>query len=238
VSAPELAIALIAVCAGALVQGSIGFGLSLISVPAISLIEPGALPASILVLALPMTVWMALRERGHIDVRGFLQITFGRLFGTAAGVWVVASVSESRLSVVIGAAIVVAVGLSVLAPQFEAGNRTRVVAGVFSGLMGTAAAVGGPALALAYQKHPGSVLRSTLAVSFVAGSVVSLAALAIAGQVEGDDVLIAVSLVPGLAAGLFLADRWRGRLDAGWLRPTVLSFAAIAGTAAIVKGLL
>ena len=174
-------------------------------------------------LALPMTVWMSLRERGHIDMRGFLQISFGRLFGTALGVWIVTSVPESGLSTVIGAAILVAVGLSVVTSQFEASNRTRIIAGVFSGLMGTAAAVGGPAVALAYQGKPGSVLRSTLAVSFVLGSIVSLVALAIVGEAKTDDAFVALSLLPGLAVGLQLADRLRARLDAGWLRPASLS---------------
>lgn len=234
----ELVLALVAVCAGAIIQGLIGFGFSLVAVPVISLIEPAALPAGILMLALPMTVWMSLRERGHIDLRGFLQISFGRLFGTALGVWIVTSVPEIGLSIVIGAAILVAVGLSIVTPQFEAGNRTRMIAGVLSGLMGTAAAVGGPAVALTYQRQPGSVVRSTLAVSFVLGSIVSLVALAIAGEAKTDDVFIALSLVPGLAVGLWLADRLRARLDAGWLRPAVLVFATIAAVGAIAKGLL
>ena len=143
-----------------------------------------------------------------------------------------------QLSVVIGGAVVLAVILSVLNPTFEAVDRSRVVAGVFSGVMGTAAAVGGPALALAYQKRTGSELRSTLAVSFVVGSIMSLVALAVAGKVEREHALFALALFPSLALGLFAASRLRGFLERGWLRPLVLAFAAISGIAAIAKGLL
>jgi uncharacterized membrane protein YfcA len=231
-------LATVAVAAGAHVQGSIGFGLSLVSVPVISLIHPTALPATILLLALPMTMWMALRERVSIHVTGFLQITLGRVFGTAGGVWILAVVPVAQLSVVIGAAVVLAVTLSVFNPGFEAGNRSRVVAGILSGLMGTAAAVGGPPLALAYQKRPGSELRSTLAISFVIGAIMSLVALGIAGKVELGHALFALELMPGLTLGLFTATRLRGSLERGWLRPLVLAFAAISGIVAVAKGLL
>jgi uncharacterized protein len=231
-------LAVAAVAAGALVQGSIGFGLSLVSVPVIGLMQPTALPATILLLSLPMTIWMALRERSSIHVAGFLQITFGRIFGTAGGLWILVVVPVAQLSVVIGAAVVLAVVLSVLNPAFEAGDRSRLVAGLFSGLMGTVAAVGGPALGLAYQKRPGPELRSTLALSFVVGAIMSLLALGLAGRVEGWHALFALALLPGLVLGLVTASRLRGLLDARWLRPLVLGFAAISGIAVVVNGFL
>jgi uncharacterized membrane protein YfcA len=234
----QVLLAATAVAVGALVQGSIGFGLSLVSVPVIGLMRPTALPVTILLLALPMTMWMALRERRSIHLPGFLQITFGRVFGTAGGVWILAVVPVAQLSVVIGAAVVLAVTLSVLNPAFEAGDRSRVAAGVLSGLMGTAAAVGGPPLALAYQKRSGSELRSTLAISFVIGAIMSLVALAIAGKVEVWHALFALELLPGLGLGLYAAARLRSFLEKGWLRPLVLAFAAVSGIVAVVKGFL
>ena len=234
----QVLLAVAAVAAGALIQGSIGYGLSLVSVPAIGLMRPTALPVTILLLALPMTMWMAVRERSSIHVAGFLQITIGRIFGTAGGVWILTAVPVAQLSVVIGAALMLAVTLSVLNPAFEAGDRSRIVAGILSGLMGTAAAVGGPPLALAYQRRPGSELRSTLAISFVIGAIMSLVALRIAGKVEGWHALFALELLPGLALGLFAATRLRGLLESEWLRPLVLAFAAISGIVAVVKGFL
>ena len=104
--------------------------------------------------------------------------------------------------------------------------------------MGTAAAVGGPPLAIAYQRRPGPQLRSTLAATFVLGSTISLLALGIAGKVRADHLLLALELLPALAAGLFVSTRLRALLDRAWLRPTVLAFAALAGAAAVLRGLL
>lgn len=207
------------------------------SVPVIALIEPEALPATLLILAVPFTGVMALRERGHIDLRGFWLIVIGRLPGTAAAVWLLSIVTESQISVVIGASVVFAVILSVYAPELELRTSTRLVAGAVSGLMGTAAAIGGPPLALVYQHRPGPELRSTLAVSFVVGSAISLAALSATGHVVRDHLLFSALLLPGLALGLWLATRFHERLDAGWLRPVVLAFAALSGLAAIARGL-
>lgn len=233
----ELAICAVAVVAGGVVQGAIGFGLSLIAVPVIGLIDPGALPATMLILAIPFTAAMAWRERDHVDVPGFWLIAIGRLPGTLAALWLLSAITESQLSIVIGSAVIVAVVFSVVAPEVPLGTATRLVAGSISGLMGTAAAIGGPPLAIAYQRRPGPELRSTLAISFVFGSSVSLVALWLGGHVEADHLVLSAWLLPGLALGLFLASKLHRFLDKGWLRPTVLVFAAISGAVAILRSL-
>jgi uncharacterized membrane protein YfcA len=137
----------------------------------------------------------------------------------------------------IGAAVIVATILSVMVPEFEAGSSLRLLAGVMSGFMGTIAAIGGPPLALAYQRRPGPELRSTLAASFVIGSSVSVVALAVTGHVGTRHVILAALLLPPLVAGVLLATRLHRFLDKGWLRPAVLTFAAISGVVAIVRAL-
>ena len=233
----ELILCCVAVAAGGIIQGSIGFGLSLISVPVLAVIEPTSLPATMLILAIPFTAAMAWRERENIDVPGFWLIAIGRLPGTAAAVWLLSVVTEAQLSVVIGAAVIVAVAFSVFAPAVPLGTTTRLVAGTISGLMGTAAAIGGPALAIAYQRRPGPELRSTLAMSFVLGSAVSLGALWLGGHVEPFHFTLALTLLPSLAVGLWLATKIHQLIDKAWLRPTVLTFAAISGAVAILRSL-
>jgi uncharacterized membrane protein YfcA len=233
----ELAICAVAVVAGGVVQGAIGFGLSLIAVPVIGIIDPGALPGTMLILAIPFTAAMAFRERENIDVPGFWLIAVGRIPGTLAALWLLSAITERELSIVIGAAVILAVGTSVIAPEVPLGTTTRLVAGTISGLMGTAASIGGPPLAIAYQRRPGPELRSTLAISFVFGSSLSLAALWVTGHVDLDHLVLAAWLFPGLALGLFLATKLQRFLDKAWLRPTVLVFAAISGAIAILRSL-
>lgn len=59
--------------------------------------------------------------------------------------------------------------------QSSVGFRLAVVAGGVSGVTGTAAAIGGPFMAMVLQHEAPTRLRSTLAVFFTAGSILVLA---------------------------------------------------------------
>src|SRR5215213_6449631 len=141
---------------GALIQGSIGFGLGFAAAPAMTLIRPEVVPATLLILTIPTVVIIALRERNSINVRGFLLITAGRIPGTLAGVLILVVVPAGLLSVVLGLLILASVTMSVIGTRFKLRDRNQFVAGFASGTMGTAAAIGGPPVALVYQDRPAS----------------------------------------------------------------------------------
>jgi uncharacterized protein len=228
-----VAIISLAVVIGAVIQGSIGFGYALVAVPAMVVLLPWAVPVTPLFLALPMTVLMSAKEWRSIDLGGFALITGGRLVGTIAGVILLVLVPKGYLSTLTGLLIMAAALGSVLKPDFEVRNSTRLTGGVASGVVGTVAALGGTPLALVYQDRSGAELRSTLAISFVVGIAMSLVGLGLAGKVEGRHVVLALELLPGLLVGLW-ASRWVvKRLEERWLRPAVLIFAAVAGVVII-----
>lgn len=233
----ELTVALVAVAAGALVQGSIGFGFVLVAAPVVGLMEPDALPATFLWLAFPLALWMVIREHSSVDWPGFTQLTIGRVLGTAVAGYVIATIAADTLAVAVGIAIVCAALISAFASGIEVGTKGRLGAGVVSGVMGTIGAVGGPASALAYQKREGAEIRATLAASFVIGLVLSMAALALAGRMERWHFDLAVVLFPGLVVGLFVSSTVIRKLDARWIRPVVLVCAGLGGIAIALKGL-
>jgi uncharacterized membrane protein YfcA len=110
-------------------------------------------------------------------------------------------------------------------------------AGLTAGIMGTAAGVDGPPLALLYQHHHGEAIRATLAACFVLGTLMSAAALAIAGEIGADQLWFSLAMLPALVVGL-VASTWGARhLRGRSLRPFVLAFAGIAGVVAVVNGL-
>jgi uncharacterized membrane protein YfcA len=238
VSNGVLVLFLLGVGVGAVIQGSIGFGFSFVVVPLLGLLRPEALPATVLIMSMPMTIVLAFRERYDIEAGGLVRLTVGRVVGTAVGVWLVGSWPSDELAVLTGAGLLAGVAVSALAPSFEAGRRTQLALGMVSGVMGTTAAVGGPPAALAYQHRPGPQLRATLSASFVIGSIMSLAGLALAHRVTRGDFVLALQLLPGLATGLLLSPRLARRLDRAWLRPAVLSFAAATGVAVVVRALV
>jgi len=237
VSGIEWVVIALAVAAASTVQGVVGFGSNLLAVPVVALIVPAALPGAMVFPGAPMSFAMAFHERGHIDWRGSAYLFLGRLPGTALGVAVVAAVSTSTLAVVVGAIVVLAAALSVVANHLHPGvtPTSATVTGVVTGLTGTAAAIEGPPLALLYQNDPAPVFRATLATQFSIGTLFTLVGLVLGGQLHEWQVLLGISLVPCYFAGLGLSLLIRPRVARRSLRPAVLVIAALTGTAAILR---
>lgn len=233
----ELLVAFVAVTVGAMIQGSVGFGLALVAVPVLAMVRPEALPAVVLLLAMPMAALMTAREWRSADMAGLLPILVGRVFGTLGGVGLLALIPPGFLSVLFGTLVLAAVLASLLRLKVSLNDRTKFAGGVASGVMGTAGGVGGPPLALVYQDRSGPEIRSTLAVAFVVGTGMSLVALLLSGRIGVDHALFSLQLLPGMLLGL-LSTRWIAPLlDASWLRPAVLVFAAASGLAVVILGL-
>jgi uncharacterized membrane protein YfcA len=233
----ELILAFVAVLVGAVVQGSVGFGLALVVVPVLALIRPEALPAVVLLLTMPMAALMSAREWRFADVTGLLPVLGGRILGTLGGVGLLTLVPSDFLSVLFGVLVLAAVLASLLRLKVCLDRRTKFSGGVASGVMGTAGGVGGPPLALVYEDRSGPEIRSTLAVAFVVSTGLSLIALFLSGRVGAEHALLTLQLLPGILLGLF-STRWVApMLDASWLRPAILVFAAASGLAAVILGL-
>jgi uncharacterized protein len=231
--------ALLAVAAiGAGVQGVVGFGANLLLVPVAAIFVPDALPAALIFWAFPLTVSMVLREPHGVQWPAVGWATAGRLPGVLVGAWIVSAVASDVLSILAGGAVLLAVAASVAAPSVQITPATITGVGFVSGVAGTATAIGGPPMAVLYQHEDGPVLRATLAGGFVLGAVISFAGLWAFGEVEGWQVLVGASLLPGQALGLWLSGPLTRRLDRRWLRPVVLVVATLAASGAVVRGLL
>lgn len=232
----DILLALVAVFAGAVIQGSLGFGFSLTAVPTLALVRPEALPVTVLCLAIPMTGFMALNERRDINLPAFAWITGGRVPGTVIGAGLLAVVPDDSLARFLGVFIIVAVLASFVGPSFSPTRIAQLSGGVASGIMSTAAALGGPPLALVNQRSSGPKLRSTLALSFLVGIIMSLTVLAVAGNVAFWHLILALKLLPALILGLISSHWIASLLDERWLRPAVLGFAAFAGLLVLILG--
>lgn len=236
-SAVDLAIVAGAVAVGGLVQGSLGFGFALTAGPIVAFIEPGALPGLFILLGLPTAIWMLLRERGSLDKPGFTQMLGGRIVGTLAAFGVLAVVSRDSLTVLIGGGIVAAAVLSWRTVDLRPGIGLRIVAGSVSGLMGTIAAVGGPAMALAYQDRAGSELRATLAATFLVGGLFSLLALSASGLLEWWHLELSLMMMPAELMGVAASGLLLPFLHREAMRTGVLLLAACGGLIVVLKAL-
>lgn len=229
------AIVAVAVAVAACVHGALGFGLGTIGAPVLALVDGDLIPGPLLCVGLVLTLLVASRERGALDLRGVRWAIAGRVPGTVVGALAVALLPQRGLIVVFAVLVLVGVLLSVAGLHVRPTPRTTFGAGAASGFMGTVTSVGGPAMALLYQREDGARLRSTLAAFFVFGAALSLVSLALAGGLGTREVVLGMAMVPPTLAGFALsamAARW---LDNGRTRSAILWFAGLTSATLLVR---
>jgi uncharacterized membrane protein YfcA len=233
-----LAAAGVVVAFGGLLQGLIGFGLALIAVPLLALLDPALVPVPVLVVASAHAMMSLAREFGHVDWRGVGWAMLGRLPGTVVGIWIVDTLDPKGFGLVVGGAVLACVLLSVITWRPQPTPRSLVTAGVASGSFGTATSIGGPMVALLYQNQAGPEVRATLAAFFTLGSVVSIIGLTATGHVTAHQLWSGVLLIPFLVAGFLLSGPLRKRFDAGGIRTPTLVVAGASAVVLIVRSAL
>ncbi|WP_434442072.1 sulfite exporter TauE/SafE family protein [Lentzea sp. E54] len=233
-----LAVAGVVVACGGLLQGLIGFGLALVAVPLLALLDPALVPVPVLVIACAHAVMSLAREFAHVDWRGVGWAMLGRLPGTAVGIWIVDSLDPKSFGVVVGVAVLVCVLLSVTSWRPHPTPPSLVTAGVASGSFGTATSIGGPMVALLYQNQAGPQVRATLAAFFTLGSAVSISGLTVTGNVTGNELWSGVLLIPFLVAGFLLSGPLRKKFDAKGIRTPTLVMAGASAVVLIVRSAL
>jgi uncharacterized membrane protein YfcA len=233
-----LLLAGLAVLAGAAVQGSVGLGLGLIAAPVMALLDPTLVPATILLVTSVLPLLTAVRELGDVDWSGLRFALGGRLPGVVLGSWVVVTQPARTTAVVVAVVVLGAVVLSATSWDARPTPRALVLAGVVSGVSGTATSIGGPPVAMLYQRAGGSVLRSTMGVYFLVGNVLSVAALAIAGEIGQRELLRALAMLPFVLVGFWISGPLRGRVDGGRLRVAVLALSAAGALVLLARTLL
>ena len=235
-AAAVLASAVVAV--GAIAQGSVGFGVGTLSAPLLLLIDPRLVPGPLLCTAGVLITLLTAREWHGIRFRDLIWSVPGRFAGTAVAVVFLGVIPPERLALAIGIVVLLAVGVSIAGIDVPLTPQTSLGAGLLSGFFGTVSAIGGPPIALLYQRERGTVVRGTLSAFFVIGVVISLAGLGIAGRFGVEQLKLSLVLIPGALVGFFLSGRVSRFLDRGWMRPTILAVSFAAGAFVVLRDLL
>jgi uncharacterized membrane protein YfcA len=231
-----MAVACIAIVyVGAAVQASIGIGLGMIASPMLLLADPDFIPATIMLAVLPLTFTIAWVDREHIEPREVGFALGGRVPGTIAGALVVAALSDQVLAVMVAASVLLAVVASITGRLFRPTDRALVVAGLASGFAGTTTGVGGPPMALTYQNSDPATMRATISAFFSIGSLMSIGALWLAGEIGTRQLQLTAMILPGVVLGIITARRVKHLLRPEVVRPAVLVICTVAAVALLVE---
>ncbi|WP_317931187.1 sulfite exporter TauE/SafE family protein [Halioxenophilus sp. WMMB6] len=196
---------------GAFVQGLIGFGLGVVCAPLIFLVEPGYLPAPLILLSTLLTSVILVANRADLSFRLVRWPIVGQAFGVVSAALIMAVINEAMFGLVFALLLLLAVVLTVLRLRLPINVLTGSVCGYIAGLSGTVVAVGGPPVALLFHSLSPRQTLANLSTFFLVGCLMSLAALFLIGRLTWQEVLLAVQLLPGLVAG-FYASHFAGFL--------------------------
>ncbi|MCA9536338.1 MAG: sulfite exporter TauE/SafE family protein [Myxococcales bacterium] len=211
------------------VQGTVGFGFGIVSVPILILVDPRLAPVPQLCVQLPLTFMMLYRERKHADLRSVGYMTLGRLPGTALGMLLI-TVPEAARNGIIGMITLIAVALLSTERRVARNARTETAAGFFGGAADYLSAMGGPPLALLYKEDAGPTVRASLALAFSVGIVMTLGGRVVRGDFAALDLWLGLFLVVPTLLGLWLSRYTIGRVEG---RPMRLSILIISGACAL-----
>ncbi|MGD9347733.1 MAG: TSUP family transporter, partial [Candidatus Aminicenantes bacterium] len=162
----------------------------------------------------------------------------GRVVGALIGALLLLVIPQKGVSVMFGVMVLVAIGISLAGFHLAMTPKNIFGAGIASGIMGTTSSIGGPPMALVYQRQKGPTIRGTLSGIFIFGTIISLIALAVIGRFGLTEIKAAAVLMPGVVIGFLLSNRSTQILDRGFIRPAVLVTSAISGIVVILRNLL
>ncbi len=215
-----------------MVQTAIGFGLALVAVPFLILIDPQMVPAPIVMIAFVQLLLSAWVHRADIQWRPIAIATLARIPGTALAVWLMSVTDIEGIKILIACSVFAAVAISLLNIQAEPNTKNHIIAGFFSGLGGTATAIGGPPMALLYQHQQGDFVRANLSSFFAIGSLISLAGMAMGGFVTSQSWIYFLYFLPATLIGVWLGMKVKHLLKPALMRPAILILCS--GSAAVL----
>ena len=233
----QLAIACAVVTIGATVQGSIGFGLAVVSAPILMLIDPVFVPGPLLFAAMVLVTSIAHRDRAETMVRDVPLGILGRVLGTIPAAYALAVLPASAYDMLFASMVMLAVVLSLFGWHIPPTPRNVVAAATLSGFSGTVSSLGGAPMALVYQAESGPRIRGTMSAIFTAGTIISLTGLWWVGHFGLVELLVGLALMPGIVVG-FMISRYTSRIiDVAHTRPAILAVSALSGVAILVRAL-
>lgn len=222
---------------GALVQGSVGMGLGLVTVPFLLQVDPVFVPGPILASGFLLSLLMVCRERQELNLFEVKWGVAGRVLGTIIASLTLSQLPQDQAAIAAGLAILLAVGLSFSGLSVEPAIGTLLGAGTVSGIMGTLASVGGPPMALLFQKQKGPQLRATMSGYLLLGGMASVLGLVFVGSFRLPEVQATLLFLPAILIGYVLSRRMVSLLDAGYTRSAVLIVSAASSVVLLVRTL-
>ncbi len=236
-SPAEISIAVFIVMLGAMVQGSVGFGIALVAAPVLMQLDPRLVPGPLLVAGVPFMLLLAWRERREMPLRSIGAPVTGQLIGIVVALGFLELADARVLSIGVAVVVLVGVCLSIWGLKLKVTRKNFLMGGFLAGFMGTTSSMPGPALALIHQHVSAARMRATLAPFFCVGGFFGLVGLVATGQMGREETVMGLWLAPAGVLGLVLSNWTAPRMRESLVRPSVLAFSSLAALTLLYRSL-
>ena len=237
--APDtLLLASIVIFVGAVTQSLIGFGLAVVSAPLLYVIDPELVPVPVILMGFSISLLTLFRERMNLEFNGLQWGLLGRIPGGLIGAALLVLAPQAVLGLIIAAIVAIALWLSIKRYQVPVNRFTIGTAGVFSGIFGTIAGIGGPPMALLLTGRDAGKFRAALSAFFAISSLISLSILFCVGKLNLHHLLLAALLLPAVILGFWISNFIVPHVDRQRTRFFTLALCAINVIVLTSKSLL
>lgn len=214
---------------GACLQGLLGLGLGLFSAPVLFLLAPHYVPGPMILNALLLTVLIALRHRQAIDRRLTVFSMAGGAVGVVAAALFITVLAFEHYRLLFGVLILTAVLLSWVGARPPINPTSNLIAGVFSGFIGTVTSAGGAPMGLLYQHADLQQRNANLSVFFLFINLFGIITLWFTGVSGWQDIVLFLQSIPALLLGWWLSRYLEYWANPAGLRSLILLVAFVAG---------
>jgi uncharacterized membrane protein YfcA len=238
VTAAQLVLGALTVAVGASLQGLTGFGANLVAVPLLLLISPSFVPGPIVVAGTVLNVLSSIRASSD-DVLSDVKWTItGQLPGAGAAAVVLVATPQKLLILIFAGSVLIAAIASASGWRPPVNRPILLGAGAASGFFGTIAGIGGPPVALLWQDAGGPALRASLARHFLAGALIAIPLLILAGRLGPEEAVLALALLPGTFLGFAASGPITRMVDGHAIRALVIALSAASAIVVAMRELL
>ena len=239
----QLAFSSAAVFGAAIVRGFSGFGFSLLSITAITLILPQAeVVPSIFLLEIAASLHLIPSIWREIHWRSLLYLMIGCLIGTPTGVYALASVPAAPMTLAMSVFVIATAILMLRGFRLEStpGPLATTGTGIGSGLLNGAFGIGGPPVILFYFSTPAAaaVGRASVIAFFIGTDSLGLAWDAYHGLVTKQTFLQSLLWLVPLLLGVGIGARSFRNLSEDVFRRWVLRLLILLALVSAVKAVL
>ena len=238
-----IAVACLIIFLAAIVRGYSGFGFSLLSITALSLLySPAQIVPAIFMLEVAASLHLLPSIWRDIHWKSLGPLTLGCLIATPFGVWLLANVPAEPMQIALSLFVLAATYLlwRGFALKSMPGPVASTAVGAASGFANGAFGIGGPPVILFYFSSPaGSIAgRASVIAFFLATDVIGLVNQSVHGLITRETFISAIAYLPALLAGIWLGARSFKGADPATFRKYVLIILASLAIITLAKSIL